>query len=158
MRSLDRGGPLLAAASLLLLLVSSVSCRQSGSGPRAVPNASASQSLASPVSRDVDRLGRNIRLPRRPVSVVWQVTARGSGGGDRGVPGPTDYTLTAVITFRSQDIKAIVAQAARRPGNTALITPPPWFPAHARKYLALRNGYWARIGKTSQVFLVLYTM
>lgn len=116
------------------------------------------------------------------MSVVWQVTARGSGGGDRGVPDPTDYTLTAVITFRSQDIKAIVAQATRRPGNTALITPPPWFPAHARKYLvptpeangytlrgdlydaelfarqSLRNGYWARIGKTSQVFLVLYTM
>jgi hypothetical protein len=92
----------------------------------------------SQVSSDVDRLlkqiASRIELPYRPTTVLWQTTQIGDG-----VLGPSDWTLTAVMTFKAIDANKMVA-AAKQQGlpREDFITLENWFPAQL-KTLAVKD-------------------
>lgn len=168
---------------LVALAFGTSSCRKTGSASNAAPPTA--RPAAAPVSRDVNRLSRHIRLPFRPLAALWQIEVQGTPVGPRDLaPGPTDWNLTAVLTFRPGDMQKIVANAARRPapGGNGQIMPPSWLPPSVRNHLVhdagdhayrlrgpvldaadfmkpgLLHGFMVRIGQTSQVYLYLYTM
>lgn len=169
------------------------SCRPSGGGSNGAAGPNVIPTPGNPsvpaVSRDVNRLSQHIRLPFRPISAVWQIEAQGTTGqgaanSGRTVPGPTDWNLTAVLTFRPQDLQKIVARASRRPAPSSrgIVKPRNWLPAGVRKYvvkdpqtgayrlqgrvldagdfmkLSLANGFMVRVANTSHIYLYLYTM
>lgn len=138
------------------------------------------ESGKSKISRDITELRKYITLPYPPTAVVWQTATR-SRASSR-VPGPTDYSLTAVLTFRQEDIEKIVAAACKHePPRDDSIKLLEWFPAEIKKQamkepgttqywikgkvysaiafykLSLIHGSMLRSGKTPQLFLHLYT-
>lgn len=63
------------------------------------------------LSKNVDSLAQHINLNRyRPDSVLW--TIRKLGIANERVPGPTDYTLQAIMNFDKKDIQKIRHQYA----------------------------------------------
>lgn len=109
---------------------------------------------------------------------------QGTANSGRTVPGPTDWTLTAVLTFRPQDLQKIVDRASKRPAPSTrgLVKLQNWLPSSVRKYaikdsqtgyyrlkgqvldagdfmkLSLANGFMVRIDKIPHIYLYLYTM
>ena len=122
---------LLAAPSLAL-----ASCVPGGAGtpptPRPTPRVT--------ISRDINKLGRVIGLPRRPLSAVWQQKQIGDGNF-----GPSDYTIKAVMQFAPRDLQSLTASAMKRakpkPGT---ISVEPWFPHALRQMAQSKNGLRAQ--------------
>jgi hypothetical protein len=136
----------------------------------------------SAVSTDVDELAKLVRLPYRPSAAQWQTALLGEASD---VPGPTDWTLTAVLTFAEEDAEKLVAAAAKRRRPTAIGTEPlEWFPAELQEQLVpvpgptsplsrvrgetydavdiakppLGSGFLVRIGRSPRFLLRLQTM
>jgi hypothetical protein len=61
------------------------------------------------VLSDTDALAQLITLPMQPERVTWKLTALGENSGR--VPGPTDYTLRAVLKLSAKDATSLRAQA-----------------------------------------------
>lgn len=140
------------------------------------------QSSTRTPSTDIEALRKYINLPRRPVSAVWRAGVQG-GEGSLDVPGPTDWYLTAVLTFSPKDMEEIVAEASRRerPRFRIAVKEIDWFPDEAKKYASkeegaddfklegqlydpsafvkppLMGGYLLRIGETTHLFVNLFT-
>lgn len=62
---------------------------------------------------DLETLARMIELPRRPATVAWE--ARKLGG--KGLLGPDDWELLAVLTFSAADMAAIAAMLSPKGGT-----------------------------------------
>lgn len=61
------------------------------------------------LSKSIDSLAQHINLTwRRPKSVIWTMRKLGIAG--ERVPGPTDYTLQAIMNFDKKDIQEIKHQ------------------------------------------------
>lgn len=136
-----------------------------------------SQGVENKVSTDVDELARLVNLPHKPVSATWQRRASGADAGASRVPGPTDWSLTALLEFSEEDAARVVAVAtARRPAATREVKAQDWFPEAVKKHVTgdalkgeaydagdfykspLVNGTLLRIGGTNYFVLGLYTM
>lgn len=159
----------------VFFLVLLSSCQSLEVAPKVVSN-------SMTVSADVETLGKYINLPSRPIKVFWQtvdITKPSS------VPGPTDWSLIAVLTFNEQDLDSILRGSVRsQQMNRPYIQEKfvlAWFPLELKKSLAssetpgfwrinqdgyepdlfekapLLHGYFVRVGKTSDVFLYLHT-
>jgi hypothetical protein len=133
------------------------------------------------VSQDVNALASIIPLDPQPVAVSWQRKALGSNHVVD-IPGPTDYSLTAVLQYRDEDVAAVVAAAAKMaPAAIGEVAWQDWFPAalkpfatpsqdgnlvlkgeryqsHQIKRAPLLQGPLVRIGKTNYFVLSLFTM
>ncbi|HEY9695365.1 MAG TPA: hypothetical protein V6D15_24460 [Oculatellaceae cyanobacterium] len=143
--------------------------------------ATSSESNNLNISRNVNELKKYITLPYSPQAVVWLTEIKGSNTST--VPGPTDWSLTAVLTFRPEDAKKIVsASSLASPAVFGTVELMEWFPpdvkaqvlkdpstkqytikgkmysANAFYKLSLINGFLLQLDKTSQFILVLYTM
>jgi hypothetical protein len=140
-----------------------------------------SQSMAGEVSTDVDGLAAIIRMPIRPVSVVWRRQVLGSAGSQ--VPGPTDWELEALLTFDQNDAERLADEArhSEKPRDIGSIDGIEWLPSEARSdfeavpkssryrakgesYVAtsfakppLSQGHLTRLGESPRFFLKLYT-
>lgn len=111
--------PLLLSILLAAPMLGLASCVPDG--PAA---SSPAPSTTFAVSRDINKLGQIITLPRRPLSAVWQMKQIGDGNF-----GPSDYTIQAVLQFSPRDLQALVASAARRaPSKPGAIAVESWFP------------------------------
>lgn len=157
-------------------------CAISGNQVKSQPGktATSSESGKSNLSRNVSELRKYITLPYPPKAVIWLTETKGSGSSI--VPGPTDWSLTAVLNFRPEDAEKIVAAASSQsPPVVGAVERMEWFPedvfaqamkepgteqyrikgevysASAFYKLSLIHGFLLRIGKTSQFILVLYT-
>ncbi|MCC3492738.1 MAG: hypothetical protein JGK03_26715 [Microcoleus sp. PH2017_25_DOB_D_A] len=158
-----------------LLCVLMTSCQSTKVAPKTV-----SSNMA--VSHDVEKLGQHINLPAVPIKVTWQTIDITKPSI---VPGPSDWSLFAVVTFNEQEIDGIISKSVRsqqmnRPylQNKFVLD---WFstelknnltPSETRGFMRinlngyepdifekspLQHGYFVRIGKTSDIFLYLHT-
>jgi hypothetical protein len=145
-------------------------------------NADRNNMVATRMPRtDVAGLSRLIRLPYPPVRALYTTAVRGVVG-----LGPTDWELTALLTFDASHADVIANLAARRPRpRAALIVQPEridWFPPETRNLLVeslkeagfrlngeiydvnefikspLMHGHMIRVGTTSHFYLYLFTM
>lgn len=135
-----------------------------------------------PVSTDIQKLAKLINLPNKPVKVMWQTKQIGMPSM---APGPDDYALVAVITFEKQTVENLIKKTPNNQKiNEVKIRKKfvsNWFPqalkdslkpsdtadyveinqtayeAHAFSKSSFSDGYFFRIGKTSDVFLYLQT-
>lgn len=134
-----------------------------------------------PPRTDVDALSRYVALPFTPGRAIYVAAPRGVVGF-----GPTDWELTALLTFAPRETAEIVADAARFPRARATVIVPPtqldWFPPEARDLLVespakgghvlpgevydarafqrrpLTHGHFVRVGTTPHLYLYLYSM
>jgi len=137
--------------------------------------------VTNEVSMDVEALSKLIKLPVRPVSVVWRRQVRGSANSR--VPGPTDWHLEALLTFDTDDAEQVTDEAKKseKPRDIGSIEGIDWLPSDAKQnfeadpntskykvkgeaYAAdafakppLSQGYLIRLGDSPQFFLKLYT-
>jgi hypothetical protein len=140
----------------------------------------ATTDAASPmISQDVAALGKLIQLSPLPITVVWQHKQLGSNRVPD-VPGPSDWSLTAVLQYSDEDTAKIIAKAAKIESPEPTEVPwQEWFPSNLRattpgaastvalrgeRYQAddyfrppLMNGSLIRIGKTSYFVLSVFT-
>lgn len=182
-RSLEARLPLASVAALFSMMLTSCSptstanqgtANQQSTAPP--PTATAQSPL---ISTDAKKLGQLITLPYQPLSVVW--TSKVQGGGNSSAPGPTDYSLTAVITFKPQDMAKIIASAQKQqPARNYQVPVQEWFPralqakavqdgsgnqiikgqrlsAQDFYKMSFSNGYLLQVPKTPYLILALYT-
>jgi len=64
------------------------------------------------VNTNIDELSKFINLPYRPKSVWWQTTEIGDPNDTR-VPGPTDWSMDAVLLFDEQQVEAILSKSKK---------------------------------------------
>jgi hypothetical protein len=120
-------------------------------------------------SSDLAKLARLISLPFPAKSAYFETAARGAPSDF----GPTDYALTAVITFSDEDAAALVKRAAAKPAPPGGIEEKSWFSADVKKRLAtkarrydasaffkgaLANGSVTHLEGTPTFVLSLFTM
>lgn len=172
-------------SAIALITVSSWSCTISSNSEKAarrLPDTAEvkTQTSKSKVSSDVLELSKYIVLPYRPTAVLWQTAIQGNASNR--VPGPTDWELTAILTFSQADVEKIVAEAALQENPYVdSVQPQEWFPPELKAYvvkdantgeyqlqgkvysaiaftkLSLRNGLLLRVGETQYLLLHLYT-
>ena len=122
--------------SVLLAALALASCVPGGAGTRPAPRPTPRVTI----SRDINKLGRVIGLPRRPLSAVWQQKQIGDGNF-----GPSDYTIKAAMQFSSRDLRAITASAMKRSKpKPSTIAVEPWFPQALKQMTQSKNGLRAQ--------------
>ncbi|WP_437296948.1 hypothetical protein [Sorangium sp. So ce426] len=130
---------------------------------------------------DMRELSKLIRLPCTPESGLYTVAVRGEIGF-----GPTDWYLTALLTFETRHADTVVQEAARRRRPRITVNVPQeqisWLPLYVIDLLVentqdgslslkgeiydandffkppLSHGYMVRAGETPHLYLYLYTM
>jgi hypothetical protein len=169
---------LMALAGLTVVMASCVKHNAGNNQPTTLRQAQAAPA-AIPVSTDVKKLSKLVTLSYRPLSVVWREKTMGASGS--GAPGPTDYSLTAVLRFRPQDMSNIESAALKvQSAKNAEMPVQGWFPAWLQKHvvkkpngdqvirgrrldasafhkMSLSQGYLLRVGQTSIAVLALHT-
>lgn len=134
------------------------------------------------ISNDIEKLREYINLPNQPTRVLWKVEDITMPST---LPGPTDWALIAILTFDHQTVDNIIesstiSQQNRRPEipekyvelfpeelknklkpseNTGFfVTNQPGYAPDIFAKSPLRHGYFVRLGKTSSLFLYLFTV
>lgn len=81
------------------------------------------------VRHDVDFLGQNITLPRRPIAVSWQMLPH-DDASTSDIASATHWRLTAIMEFSPDDAAALLAgMQDKQPAPGEEIAPENWFPA-----------------------------
>lgn len=134
------------------------------------------------ISNDIEKLREYINLPDQPTRVLWKVEDITMSST---LPGPTDWALIAILTFDNQTVDNIIesstiSQQNRRPEipekyvelfpenlknklNSSetpgfFVTNQPGYAPDIFTKSPLRHGYFVRLGKTSSLFLYLFTV
>ncbi len=94
---------------IFAIVVTTISCKLLATPPEGENTSDPIEN--TPVRNDSEGLAQIINLPARPQSALWHVSTPGNEN-PRSVPGPSDYTLEAVITFSDEDFQAIQADAS----------------------------------------------
>src|SRR3569623_122218 len=101
-------------------------------GCHARKDAMKSAPAPSPVSHDVQLLGKLLTLPAPPLEVTFEEVPVGTPGG----LGPTDYLLIAVLRFDAA-VEAKLAGTTQPSGSRDVALPSrPWFPDAVKAKLA----------------------
>ena len=120
----------------LSLLLAAPAALLSSCLPHGAAASNSAPGTTSPVSRDINKLGQSIALPRRPLNAVWQRKQIGDGE-----MGPSDYAITAVMQFSPRDLKWILDSASSRGSHRAVQVPlASWYPAPLQKKAARNNS------------------
>lgn len=134
------------------------------------------------ISNDIEKVREYINLPNQPTRILWKVEDITMPST---LPGPTDWALIAILTFDHQTVDNIIesstiSQQNRRPEipekyvelfpeelknklkpseNTGFfVTNQPGYAPDIFAKSPLRHGYFVRLGKTSSLFLYLFTV
>jgi Fe2+ transport system protein B len=85
------------------------------------------------VSTDIDALAKAMNLPVRPTEAKWQ--AKALGNTENRAPGPTDYSLTAVLKYNDAEAQELIKKLESVPveKKTANIEVEGWFPEEVKK-------------------------
>ncbi|MFZ5789932.1 MAG: hypothetical protein ACOY3L_04460 [Pseudomonadota bacterium] len=90
------------------------------------------------VRHNIDFLGENITLPRRPLAVTWQMLPH-DDASTSDAASATHWRLTAVLEFSAEDTAALLAAARdEKPAPDDEIEPENWFPAAVATAMADR--------------------
>ena len=134
------------------------------------------------VSTNVESLGKYVNWPSPPIKVFWQTREITKPSL---LPGPIDRSLIAVLTFDDRTLDKIIQKSVRsQQMNRPYIQDQlvfDWFPAELKKSLTpsetpgffrinqdgyepdifvkspFLQGYFVRVGKTSDLFIYLHT-
>lgn len=87
------------------------------------------------IRNDIKILSKLIHLPKQPEKVWWQTETMGKPGG----LGPDDWCLIALMTFKRDDLEAIIRQSKTIPGDLAIPSSHvfAWFPEELSKRMRL---------------------
>jgi hypothetical protein len=90
------------------------------------------------VRHNIDFLGENITLPRRPLAVTWQMLPH-DDASTSDAASATHWRLTAVMEFSAEDTAALLAGAQdKEPAPGDEIEAENWFPAAVATAMADR--------------------
>jgi len=133
----------LAALFLLLILTACTT----NSGP--TPSATAAPEKTA-VKTDLIELRKYITVPGTPNAVKWQIARLGPQNNDSGVPGPSTYQLTAILSYSNTEIESLKPTLTPK-GGDVLLGPTAlqeWFPASVQStFIKQSDGNYKLTGQ-----------